>query len=70
MLSKVQGFSGLLKTLTSLAEILPEDRQVVVGRELTKKFETIYRGSANEVLIKLQNDKILGEFAIVVQGGK
>ncbi|MFA5134386.1 MAG: 16S rRNA (cytidine(1402)-2'-O)-methyltransferase [Patescibacteria group bacterium] len=56
------------KALTSLAEVLDESRRVVVGRELTKKFETIYRGSAREVLKKLLADNTKGEFVVVVSG--
>ncbi len=42
------------------------DREIVVCRELTKKFETIYRGTIEEVINQIKNDKILGEFVIVV----
>jgi 16S rRNA (cytidine1402-2'-O)-methyltransferase len=41
-------------------------RQVVVCRELTKKFETIYRGKIKEVIEQIKKDKIKGEFVIVV----
>lgn len=40
---------------------------LVVCRELTKKFETIYRGNVSEVLEKLKNDIIKGEFVVVVR---
>jgi len=40
--------------------------QIVVGRELTKKFETIYCGSLEEVAKKIENDKVKGEFVIIV----
>lgn len=42
--------------------------QVVVCRELTKKFETIYRGSVDEILKQLNKDKnnLKGEFVIAV----
>ncbi|MEK7452710.1 MAG: 16S rRNA (cytidine(1402)-2'-O)-methyltransferase [Patescibacteria group bacterium] len=53
------------KTLFLLSQLIG-DRQVVLCRELTKIFETIYRGTANEVLEKLKNDKILGEFVFVI----
>ena len=45
------------------------DRQVVVCRELTKMFETVYRGTAEEVLKILESDKNnqKGEFVIIVQ---
>lgn len=42
-------------------------RQMIVCRELTKQFETIYRGSAGECLESLRKDKILGEFVIVIR---
>lgn len=43
----------LLKTLGELQTICPE-RQVVVARELTKKFEEILRGTAGEILKKFE----------------
>jgi len=40
--------------------------QVIVCRELTKKFETIYRGTIKEVIKKIKNDKIKGEFTLII----
>jgi len=40
--------------------------QIVVCRELTKKFETIYRGDISEVIEELKKEKQRGEFAVVV----
>ncbi len=57
----------IIKTLVSLQELIP-NRQLVVGRELTKVFETIYRGTAEEVILKLKNSSIKGEFVIVIEG--
>lgn len=60
----------IIKTLTELeteAKTQNLDLQVVVGRELTKKFETIYRGKIFEVIDQVKNDKIKGEFAIILQ---
>lgn len=56
----------ILKTLKELQE-LSNDLQLVVGRELTKKFETIYRGRIDKVMEKIQKDKIKGEFVVVVK---
>jgi len=55
----------IIKTLEQLADC---DKQLIIGRELTKQFETIYRGTAKEILSSLNNDKqqIKGEFVIVV----
>ncbi|HUS49467.1 MAG TPA: 16S rRNA (cytidine(1402)-2'-O)-methyltransferase [Candidatus Paceibacterota bacterium] len=40
--------------------------QIIVCRELTKKFETIYRGMINEVIKKIKDDKIKGEFTVII----
>ncbi|MBU0596770.1 16S rRNA (cytidine(1402)-2'-O)-methyltransferase [Patescibacteria group bacterium] len=52
------------KTLSELANVLDKKRKICVCRELTKKFETIYRGSTQDIL----NKKILqkGEFVVIV----
>ncbi|HBU06523.1 MAG TPA: 16S rRNA (cytidine(1402)-2'-O)-methyltransferase [Candidatus Magasanikbacteria bacterium] len=52
------------KCLGELAEVLEEDRQMCVCRELTKKFETIYRGTIKEILAMNISEK--GEFVIVI----
>jgi len=57
----------ILKTLDNLKETLSPERKIVVCRELTKKFETIYRGSAEEVITQLKQGKIKGEFVVVVE---
>lgn len=54
----------IIKTLKELR--LLADRNIVVCRELTKKFETIYRGTVEEILQQLGKEKIRGEFVIVV----
>jgi len=56
----------ILKTLNQLKELSP-DLDIVVGRELTKKFETIYRGKIDKVIQKLEKDKVKGEFVIVIK---
>jgi len=59
----------VLKTfdeLQSMVKISGLKFQVVVGRELTKKFETIYRGSIVEVVGVIKKSPIKGEFVVVV----
>ena len=56
----------IMKSLAELAEVSAE-AQVVVCRELTKKFETIYRGTVEEVLQKLKNEEVRGEFVVIVK---
>lgn len=55
----------ILKSLEELRTAAGE-RRVTVCRELTKMFETIYRGTVSEVLEKLKADTTKGEFVIVV----
>ena len=57
------------KLLSEMWQIMP-DRQIVVARELTKQFETVYRGTAEDVRMKLESDMIKGEFVVIVQGQK
>lgn len=59
------------KTLVSLVEHLGLERQVVVGRELTKMFEQFVSGTPAEVkkYFETHPDKVRGEFVVVI-GGK
>lgn len=61
----------ILKALEELNEILQKvavakNHSIVVGRELTKQFETIYRGTIQEVISTLKKEKIRGEFVVLV----
>ena len=56
----------ILKTMKEL-QALSNDLQLVVGRELTKKFETIYRGKVDKVIEKIEKDKIKGEFVMILK---
>ncbi len=56
----------IIKTLKELKEAAGE-KEVVVGRELTKKYETIYRGRLDEVIESIKNDDTRGEFTIIVK---
>jgi len=58
----------IMKALEKLAEIMPDDRRIVVCRELTKKFETTYRGNAKQILAALKNGITKGEFVVIVAG--
>ena len=54
----------IMKTLNLMLEVFG-DRNISISREITKKFESIYRGKISDV-IKLIPEK--GEFVIVVEG--
>jgi len=51
----------IIKTLKELQVF--NDFDIVVGRELTKKFETIYRGKISEVISQIEPR---GEFVIII----
>jgi len=55
----------ILKALEELENLSP-DIDVAVFRELTKKFETIYRGKISDVLEKLKTGETRGEFVVIV----
>ena len=58
----------ILKTLQQIKAVLSPDRHLVVCRELTKQFESIYRGTSEEILKILESDKnnIKGEFVLII----
>ncbi|QEA54184.1 16S rRNA (cytidine(1402)-2'-O)-methyltransferase [Loigolactobacillus coryniformis] len=58
----------LLKTLTSLATSFGEQRQVVLAREVTKKYESFLRGTLAEALAWFTEHEPRGEFVILVAG--
>ncbi|MFA6227955.1 MAG: 16S rRNA (cytidine(1402)-2'-O)-methyltransferase [Patescibacteria group bacterium] len=64
----------IIKSLEKLNELMAlggeSDRRIVVGRELTKKFETVYRGNIKQILDQLRSDTAKGEFVAVVEGKK
>ncbi len=53
------------KTIANMTEVLEPNRQIVVCRELTKKFETIYRGTIAEFTV--MDIKAKGEFVVIVE---
>jgi 16S rRNA (cytidine1402-2'-O)-methyltransferase len=55
----------IIKTLKELGS-MNKELEIVVARELTKKFETIYRGKIEEVIKKIEIGPMKGEFVIVV----
>jgi 16S rRNA (cytidine1402-2'-O)-methyltransferase len=58
----------IMKTLESLKENIPEDRKVIIARELTKMFEEVVSGSPEEVLQYFIDhpDHIRGEFVVLI----
>ena len=42
------------------------DRPAAIANDLTKKFETIYRGTLQELVQRFESEPILGEYCIVI----
>lgn len=57
----------LLKTLEICREVFGENTNIVLARELTKKFEEFIRGTIKDILENLKNRQILGEFIVLVE---
>lgn len=57
----------ILKTMEMMLEVFG-DREVSLSREISKKFESVYRGNISTLLSSLENIK--GEFVIIVSGSE
>jgi len=77
-LERLKSFEGTLvlyespyrveKLLGELSELFP-GRQVVLARELTKKFEEYLRGTPAELLEVLKTRSLKGEFVVLIAAG-
>jgi 16S rRNA (cytidine1402-2'-O)-methyltransferase len=55
----------ILATLGDIQEIWP-DKEVVIARELTKKFEEVLRGKPETIIERLKTHSYKGEFVVVI----
>ena len=55
----------LKSTLEDMKNILG-NRKISISREISKKYEEIYRGTIDEIILELEDPR--GEFVIVVEG--
>ncbi|SHK71809.1 16S rRNA (cytidine1402-2'-O)-methyltransferase [Marinobacter antarcticus] len=60
----------ILDTVSDIMEVMGAHREIVLGREITKTFETFYSGEAAQVLSALTDDPhgSRGEFVVMVRG--
>lgn len=56
------------KTLVDMGNILGNNRRISISREITKKYEEIYRGTIEELIN--ENNEYKGELVIVIEGNK
>ena len=62
----------VLDSVCDLAEGLPGQRDIVIARELTKRFESVHRGPLVDAAawVEADSDRQRGEFVLVVSGAK
>ena len=60
----------VVATLRDAAAVLPAERRLVIGRELTKHFETLVETRLDQaaVLLEIDADMRRGEFVLVIEG--
>ena len=56
------------KALMELAAVCPPERKIVIGRELTKMFESVRHGTVQNASELLKSEPIKGEYVIAVEG--
>ena len=57
----------LLDLLNDMKDIL-DIRKIAISRELTKKYEEVFRGTIDQAISKFQNESPRGEFVVVIEG--
>ena len=59
----------IIKTLNDIRDVVDGNTRIFVGRELTKKFESLYRGKVGEVIQQVKNDPNKGEYTVIIEKG-
>lgn len=57
----------IIQTLNDIKKVVDSGTRIFVGRELTKKFESFYRGIVGEVIEQVEKDPNKGEYTIVIE---
>lgn len=62
----------ILALVTDLIQVMGPMRKIVLARELTKTFETVYGGQSEDVLawLKADHNQQKGEFVVLVEGAQ
>ncbi len=58
----------VLATVADLAAAVGGERRVAVAREITKKFEDVWRGTLAAAAVHLAETEPLGEYVLVIEG--
>ena len=68
-----QTSSRLEKSLNMCKEYLGDNCKIYIGREITKKFETLWKGKLRDYLLYIDNtniknkEKLCGEFVVIIE---
>jgi len=57
----------IIKTLNDIRDVVDNNTRIFVGRELTKKFESLYRGKVSEVIKQVKDAPNKGEYTIIIE---
>jgi 16S rRNA (cytidine1402-2'-O)-methyltransferase len=60
----------VVATLTDLAAACGDDRRVVIARELTKRFEEVWRGTLGDARARVTEEAPRGEHVLVLAGAE
>ena len=60
----------LKKLLTELVEFCGGEREIIVARELTKKFEEHVGKNINDVIMYFKDKEVKGEITLIIKGAK
>ena len=58
----------LVATVTDLAAACGGERRIAICRELTKKFEDVWRGPLADAVVRAETIEARGEYVLVVEG--
>ncbi len=60
----------ILDSLKDCEAVLGSEKELVLGRELTKTFETFLRGTVSEIqaIMKADHNQLKGEFVVMIRG--
>ncbi|MCQ2609347.1 MAG: 16S rRNA (cytidine(1402)-2'-O)-methyltransferase [Lachnospiraceae bacterium] len=60
--------SQIKKDLDAMREVLGDDKKITISREMTKVHEEVIRGTIKDVIEKVKDEDLLGEFVICIDG--
>jgi 16S rRNA (cytidine1402-2'-O)-methyltransferase len=58
----------LMAALADIVQVFGQDRQMVIGREMTKVHEEFIRGTVGEILARIASVPVRGEYCLILTG--